>query len=90
MTLICFASPKGGVGKSTLAANIANELARGGLHVIALDLDPQNTFRLHFGIPLEDGTGFTHLLAEHPDWRRCCTRYRSGHFGAAVWLFRNR
>jgi cellulose synthase operon protein YhjQ len=78
MSLICFASPKGGVGKSTLAANIANELARGGLHVIALDLDPQNTFRLHFGIPLEDGAGFTHLLAEHPDWRRCVLDTDSG------------
>jgi cellulose synthase operon protein YhjQ len=71
MSLICFASPKGGVGKTTLAANIANELAQGGLHVIALDLDPQNTFRLHFGIPLDDGAGFTHLLAQQPDWRRC-------------------
>jgi cellulose synthase operon protein YhjQ len=71
MTLICFASPKGGVGKTTLAANVANELARSGLRVIVLDLDPQNTLRLHFGIPLEDDAGFTHLLAQHPDWRRC-------------------
>jgi cellulose synthase operon protein YhjQ len=71
MTLICFASPKGGVGKTTLAANVANELTLAGLRVIALDLDPQNTLRLHFGIALDDGGGFTHLLAEHPQWRRC-------------------
>jgi cellulose synthase operon protein YhjQ len=71
MSLICFASPKGGVGKTTLAANVAHELAKGGLRVIALDLDPQNTLRLHFGIPLEDGAGFAHLLDQHPQWRRC-------------------
>ena len=71
MTLVCFASPKGGVGKTTLAANVAHELARGGLRVIALDLDPQNTLRLHFGIPLEDTAGFTSLLDRQPDWRGC-------------------
>ena len=70
MTLICFASPKGGVGKTTLAANVANELARGGQRVIALDLDPQNALRLHFGVPLADNTGFTHRLAQGLDWRR--------------------
>jgi cellulose synthase operon protein YhjQ len=69
MTLICFASPKGGVGKTTLAANVANELAQIGLRTIALDLDPQNTLRLHFGVPLDDGSGFTHRLAQQPDWR---------------------
>jgi cellulose synthase operon protein YhjQ len=69
MTLICFASPKGGVGKTTLAANVANELARAGLRVIALDLDPQNALRLHFGVPLGDTVGFTHLLTQQPDWR---------------------
>jgi cellulose synthase operon protein YhjQ len=71
MTLICFASPKGGVGKTTLAANVANELSRGGTHVIALDLDPQNALRLHFGVSLQDSAGFTHLLAKQPDWRHC-------------------
>ena len=78
MTLICFASPKGGVGKTTLAANVANELAKGGLRVIALDLDPQNTLRLHFGVPLEDTAGFTHLLAQHPDWRQHARQTTTG------------
>jgi len=78
MTLICFASPKGGVGKTTLAANVANELARGGLRVIALDLDPQNALRLHFGVPLRDTAGFTHLLARHPDWRSCLRQTATG------------
>jgi cellulose synthase operon protein YhjQ len=95
MTLICFASPKGGVGKTTLAANVANELARGGQHVIALDLDPQNALRLHFGIPLQDATGFTHLLTRRPDWRSCLHEtpagisvlpYGSSEFGDTVAL----
>ena len=79
MTLICFASPKGGVGKTTLAANVANELARSGQHVIALDLDPQNALRLHFGIPLQDAAGFTHHLTRGPDWRRCLRRDAGWH-----------
>jgi cellulose synthase operon protein YhjQ len=69
MTLVCFASPKGGVGKTTLAANVANELARRGQRVIALDIDPQNSLRLHFGVSLADTEGFTRRLAEQPDWR---------------------
>src|ERR1700733_8280287 len=71
MTLICFASPKGGVGKTTLAANVAHQLARGGLRVIALDLDPQNALRLHFGVSLQDTDGFTRRLAGQPDWPSC-------------------
>jgi cellulose synthase operon protein YhjQ len=70
MSLICFASPKGGVGKTTLAANVASELAGAGLHVIALDLDPQDSLRLHFGVPLQETAGFTHLLATEPNWRK--------------------
>jgi cellulose synthase operon protein YhjQ len=78
MSLVCFASPKGGVGKTTLAANVANELARGGLRVIALDLDPQNTLRLHFGVPLQDVAGFAHRLHMWPDWRRCLRETSAG------------
>jgi cellulose synthase operon protein YhjQ len=78
MTLICFASPKGGVGKTTLAANVANELARSGQRVIALDLDPQNALRLHFGISLNDTAGFTGLLTQRPDWRRCLRETSAG------------
>jgi cellulose synthase operon protein YhjQ len=69
MALICFASPKGGVGKTTLAANVASGLSRAGQKVIALDLDPQNTLRLHFGVALSDRNGFTHRLLQQLDWR---------------------
>ncbi len=69
MPLICFASPKGGVGKTTLAANVADALARMGHRVVALDLDPQNSLRLHFGVGLLDPRGYTASIAQHPDWR---------------------
>jgi cellulose synthase operon protein YhjQ len=78
MPLICFASPKGGVGKTTLAANVAYELARSGERVVALDLDPQNALRLHFGVPLGESAGFTHRLGLHPDWRRCLRETSAG------------
>jgi cellulose synthase operon protein YhjQ len=78
MPLLTFASPKGGVGKTTLAANVANELSRAGCRVIALDLDPQNALRLHFGLPLRERAGFTHRLAQSPDWRGCLQETPAG------------
>ena len=59
------------MGKTTLAANVAGSLARSGCRVIALDLDPQNALRLHFGISLADQGGFTHRLMEQLDWHAC-------------------
>lgn len=70
MPLVLLASPKGGVGKTTLTAGLADALVRMGRRVIALDLDPQNALRLHFGIPLQDREGFMAALAQGPDWRR--------------------
>lgn len=78
MPLICFASPKGGVGKTTLAANVAGTIARSGARVIALDLDPQNSLRLHFGIPLTDSSAFAAVLPQRPDWRSALRPSASG------------
>lgn len=78
MPLICVCSPKGGVGKTTLAANIAHGLHQAGRRVLALDLDPQNALRLHFGMPLGDGAGFIADLPRRPDWRAALRRTSSG------------
>jgi cellulose synthase operon protein YhjQ len=78
MPLICFASPKGGVGKTTLAANIADALRRDGRRVLVMDFDPQNTLRLHFGVPLQDGAGFLTELPKRPDWRALTRQTASG------------
>ncbi len=69
MPLICIASPKGGVGKTTLAANLADALRRQGRRVLAMDLDPQNALRLHFGVPLGDRSGFFAHLPRGIGWR---------------------
>ncbi len=78
MPLICFASPKGGVGKTTLAANIADALRRNGRRVLVIDCDPQNTTRLHFGVPLTDHAGFFTELPKRPDWRNLVRQTPSG------------
>ncbi len=78
MPLICVASPKGGVGKTTLAANMAHALVREGRRVVAIDLDPQNALRLHFGVKLSETDGFTCRLAQAPDWRCALRPTRAG------------
>ncbi len=78
MPLICFASPKGGVGKTTLAANVADAMRRQGRRVLVMDFDPQNTLRLHFGVPLSDTAGFMTELPKRPDWREMVRQTSSG------------
>jgi cellulose synthase operon protein YhjQ len=44
---IAVISAKGGVGKTTISANMGAALARMGRPVVTVDLDPQNALRLH-------------------------------------------
>ncbi|AUG98906.1 cellulose biosynthesis protein BcsQ [Pectobacteriaceae bacterium CE70] len=68
MPLVCVCSPKGGVGKTTIAANLAYSLARGGSKVLAIDFDVQNALRLHFGVPVSDERGYVAKSGEVADW----------------------
>lgn len=43
MEVITFANIKGGVGKTSLAALVANYLAAAGKRILLIDLDPQNS-----------------------------------------------
>ncbi|MFN7000736.1 MAG: cellulose biosynthesis protein BcsQ [Elioraea tepidiphila] len=78
MPLLLVASPKGGVGKTTISAGLADALARAGRRVIALDLDPQNALRLHFGVPVQDQSGFVVALPQGADWRAFLRQTESG------------
>ncbi|PZR12114.1 MAG: cellulose synthase operon protein YhjQ [Azospirillum brasilense] len=78
MPLICMASPKGGVGKTTLAANIAHSLSRAGRRVLVMDFDPQNALRLHFGMPLGDQLGWASGMPDRSDWHRALRQTASG------------
>ena len=69
MPLVTLGSPKGGVGKTTLAAHLAALLARRGHRVLAIDLDPQNALRLHFGLSMREEGGFLAWLEEGVNWR---------------------
>ena len=69
MALICVDSPKGGVGKTTCAANLAYGIRRLGYRVAVIDFDPQNALRLHFGVSLADGAGYVHGAVDQEDWR---------------------
>ncbi|MBL7249485.1 cellulose biosynthesis protein BcsQ [Alloalcanivorax marinus] len=69
MALISVDSPKGGVGKTTCAANLAYGIRRLGYRVAVIDFDAQNALRLHFGVSLTDGAGYVHSAVDQDDWR---------------------
>ncbi|MCF5722479.1 cellulose biosynthesis protein BcsQ [Pseudomonas syringae] len=56
-------SANGGVGRSTLVAALSSGLQRLGESIVALDLDPQNALRQHFGLDHElPGIGRSSLI----------------------------
>lgn len=61
MNVLSVVSAKGGVGKSTVAANVAVALHELGHPVLAVDLDPQNGLRFHFSFESGVGNGLAHF-----------------------------
>ena len=51
MEIISVINYKGGVGKTTITANLASELASKGYKVLAIDLDPQASLTFSFVTP---------------------------------------
>ncbi len=49
MFVIAIVSAKGGVGKTTVSANLAAGFAQRGRPVLVIDLDPQNAMQWHLG-----------------------------------------
>lgn len=63
MQVISIISTKGGVGKTTLTANLGGFLADAGLRVLLLDLDMQPTLSSYFEIAARAECGIYELLA---------------------------
>jgi chromosome partitioning protein len=52
--IVCFATHKGGTGKTTSSINLAAGLARAGKSTLLIDLDPQGHSTLDMGVELDD------------------------------------
>lgn len=61
MDVLAVYHPKGGVGKTTTAVNLAAALAEGGRRVLVVDLDPLASASLSFGVR-DDGRALADAL----------------------------
>jgi cellulose synthase operon protein YhjQ len=68
MPLIAVTSFKGGAGKTTLAANLAVGLTSLGWRVLAVDFDPQDALKMHFGLDPCDSRGFASQMLSGGAW----------------------
>ncbi len=62
MNIVAIISTKGGVGKTTTAANLGGYLADAGLRVLMLDLDVQPTLSSYFTLLHRAEAGVYELL----------------------------
>ncbi|VCU72129.1 Chromosome partitioning protein ParA [Pigmentiphaga humi] len=69
MKIIAIVSAKGGVGKTTVTANLSTALRQGGQDVLTVDLDPQNALHLHLGGTPRHIDGVSRATLSGRDWR---------------------
>ncbi len=67
MRAVAVINQKGGVGKTTTAANVSFALAAAGHRVTVLDLDPQGHLTAHFGFDPEAHAGLDDVLLHGAD-----------------------
>lgn len=63
MRVVSVVSTKGGVGKTTVVANLGGLLADAGLRVLLLDLDSQPTLSSYYALSREAASGAYELIA---------------------------
>ena len=68
MKVVAVVSANGGVGKTSVVANLAVALAKCGSSVVAIDLDPQNALRRHFTGTLPEINGISRAALVADDW----------------------
>lgn len=68
MPLIVVTSFKGGAGKTMLAANLAVGLRSVGWNVMAVDFNPQDALKLHFGLDAHETRGFAAQMLSGAAW----------------------
>lgn len=79
MKVIAIVSAKGGVGKTTLTANLATALQREGVAtLLVVDMDPQNALGLHFGADPRSLAGVSRASLADEDWGSVCVQSPSG------------
>ena len=78
MKVLAVVSSKGGVGKTTVTANLACALARQGRTVVVLDLDPQNALGLHFGVSPSELRGISRASLAQQSWKSVVFESRTG------------
>jgi chromosome partitioning related protein ParA len=65
MYVLSIISTKGGVGKTTVTANLGAVLADAGLRVLLIDLDSQPTLSSYFSLTSRAPCGTLELIAQH-------------------------
>lgn len=79
MPVVAVISAKGGVGKTTVTANLGTALAQAGHPVLAIDLDPQNALRFHLAQDRSAcETGLAGVLAGRASWTEAMQPGRDG------------
>lgn len=62
--ILCIVSTKGGVGKTTLTANLGGYLADLGQRVLLVDADPQPTLSTYYALEEQAPAGLTDLIVD--------------------------
>lgn len=78
MKVITIMSAKGGVGKSTLSANLGVALHLLKFKVLVIDFDSQNSLRFHFSFNRQMDEGISHSIKDNLSWNELVEKTPSG------------